>query len=90
MNLRSYDKKKKKQLNAMCKMKINEKEKKKTFIVGNVGYKISLQLQEQNVKGLDPVFQKMDSAIRWIKHYSADNTMDFVNTYPLDSDFSGG
>ena len=34
--------------------------------------------------------QKVDSAIYRINHYPADNTKDFVNTYQLDSDLSGG
>ena len=36
------------------------------------------------------VVQKVDSAIHQINHYPADNTLDFVNTYPLNSDLSGG
>ena len=32
----------------------------------------------------------MDSAIHRINHFPADNTKDFVNTYPLDSDLSSG
>ena len=37
-----------------------------------------------------PFAQKLDNAIHWINHYSADRVVCFVNTYPLDSDFSGG
>ena len=36
-----------------------------------------------------PVVQKVDSAIHRINQYPADNTVDFVNTYPPDSDLSG-
>ena len=31
-----------------------------------------------------------NSSIHRINRYPVDNTMDFVNTYPLDSDLSGG
>ena len=34
---------------------------------------------------LAPVVQKVDSAIHQINHYPANNTLNFVNTYPLDS-----
>ena len=37
-----------------------------------------------------PVVQKVDSAIHRINHYPMDNTKEFVNTYPLDSDLSDG
>ena len=36
------------------------------------------------------VVQKLDSAIHGINHYPADSVIDFPNTYPLDSDLSGG
>ena len=39
---------------------------------------------------LAPVVQTSDSAIHWINHYPADIVIDFRNTYPLDSDLSGG
>ena len=42
-----------------------------------------------NFLNQDPVVQKVVSAIYRINHYPADNTMDFVNTYPLDSELSG-
>ena len=36
-----------------------------------------------------PVDEKVDSAIHRInRHYSVDNTIDFANAYPLDSDLS--
>ena len=41
-------------------------------------------------KHLAPVVQKVDSAIRWINLYPADNAIDFPDTYPLDIDLSGG
>ena len=34
--------------------------------------------------------QRMDNAIHQINHYSADRVVCFNNTYPLDSDLSGG
>ena len=36
------------------------------------------------------VVQRLDNAIHRINHYPADNMVCFVNTYPLDSDLSGG
>ena len=37
-----------------------------------------------------PVVQKLDSAIHRINHYPVENAIGFPNTYPLDSDLSGG
>ena len=37
-----------------------------------------------------PVFQTLDSAIDRIKIYPVDSAIGFPNTYPLDSDLSGG
>ena len=42
------------------------------------------------IKDLAPVVQTLDSAIHRIKIYPVDNAIDFPNTYPLDSDLSGG
>ena len=39
---------------------------------------------------LAPVVQTLDSAIHQINIYLADNAIGFPNTYPLDSDLSGG
>ena len=39
---------------------------------------------------LAPVVQTLDSAIHRINHYPADSVIGFPNTYPLDSDLSGG
>ena len=39
---------------------------------------------------LAPVVQKLDSAIHRINLYPVDNAIGFPNTYPLDSDLSGG
>ena len=39
---------------------------------------------------LAPVVQMLDSAIHRINHYPADNAIVSRNTYPLDSDLSGG
>ena len=48
----------------------------------------------QNIKKkhghLDLVVQTSDSAIHRINHSPADSVIDFRNTYPLDSDLSGG
>ena len=43
-----------------------------------------------HAKLLAPVVQTSDSAIHRINHYPADSIIDFRNTYPLDSDLSGG
>ena len=37
-----------------------------------------------------PVVQMLRSALHRINHSPADNVIDFRNTYPLDSDLSGG
>ena len=37
-----------------------------------------------------PVVQKLNNAIPRINHYPVDSVVCFVNTYPLDSDLSGG
>ena len=37
-----------------------------------------------------PVVKKVNSGIHRINQYTVDNTIGFVNTYPLDSDLSGG
>ena len=39
---------------------------------------------------LAPVVQKVGSAINWTNQYLGDNAISFCNTYPLDSDLSGG
>ena len=39
---------------------------------------------------LAPVVQKVDSTIHRINPYSLDSAISFHNTYPLDSDLSGG
>ena len=36
------------------------------------------------------VVQRLDNAIHRINHYPADSVVYFFNTYPLDSDLSGG
>ena len=36
------------------------------------------------------VVQRLDNAIHRINHYPVDSVVCFVNTYPLDSDLSGG
>ena len=37
-----------------------------------------------------PVVQRVDNAIHRINHYLVHSVVCFVNTYPLDSDLSGG
>ena len=46
---------------------------------------IKQQFQHQG-----PVVQKVDNAIHRINHYPVDSVVCFVNTYPLDTDLSGG
>ena len=41
-------------------------------------------------KLLGPVVQRVDNAIDWINHCSVDVVVCFVDTYPPDSDLSGG
>ena len=41
-------------------------------------------------KLLGPVVQNVDTAIHRINHYAVDSAISFRNTYPLDSDLSGG
>ena len=41
-------------------------------------------------ENLAPVVQTLDSAIHRINHYPVDSVIGFPNTYPLDSDLSGG
>ena len=45
---------------------------------------------KQKIKLLAPVVQRLYNAIHRINHYPADSVVCFVNTYPLDSDLSGG
>ena len=47
-------------------------------------------LNGENSNNQGPVVRKVDNAIHRINHYSADSVVCFVNTYPLDSDLSGG
>ena len=37
-----------------------------------------------------PVVQQVNSAIHQITHYPVESAIGFPNTYPLDSDLSGG
>ena len=39
---------------------------------------------------LAPVVRRVVNVIHWINHFQAESVVCFVNTYPLDSDFSGG
>ena len=36
------------------------------------------------------VVQKVDGTLHWLNHYPEGNAIGFRNTYPLDSDLSGG
>ena len=49
-----------------------------------------LRKESRDFKYQAPVVRKADSAIHRINHYQADSVVCFVNTYPLDSDLSGG
>ena len=55
-----------------------------------------LQLKEEIIAlslwsiDLAPVVQTLDSTIHRINHYPVDSVIGFPNTYPLDSDLSGG
>ena len=46
---------------------------------------IKQQFQHQG-----PVVRKVDDTIHRINHYPVDSVVCFLNTYPLDSDLSGG
>ena len=37
-----------------------------------------------------PVVQMVDNTVHHINHYPVDSVVCFVDTYPLDSDLSGG
>ena len=47
-------------------------------------------LQVRSSIPLARVVQTLDRAIHRINHYPADSVIDLRNTYPLDSDLSGG
>ena len=44
------------------------------------------------MKGFEqaPVVQRLDNTIDQINHYPVNSVVCFVNTYPLDTDLSGG
>ena len=44
----------------------------------------------QSLTKLAPVIQWLDSVIHRLKIYPVDSAIGFPNTYPLDSDLSGG
>ena len=50
----------------------------------------SVVLVSTSREDLAPVVQTLDSAIHRIKMYPVDNAIGFPNTYPVDSDLSGG
>ena len=47
-------------------------------------------IADENCILLAQVVQKLDSAIHWINLCPLDNAIGLPNTYPLDSDLSGG
>ena len=58
---------------------------------------LHVHVREPCFLGCDPNFKlqaravrKADNAIHRINHYPVDSVVCFVNTYPLDSDLSGG
>ena len=53
-------------------------------------YPVDSVIQRLNNRGLALVVQRLDSAIHRINHYPVDSAISFPNTYPLDSDLSGG
>ena len=53
------------------------------------GGKVATQ-DTTHLKNLAPVVQTLDRVIHQINLYLADSVIDFRNTYPLDSDLSGG
>ena len=62
--------------------------------IGYTSRHLHLRIEEHKYsvigKHLAPVVQRLDSAIHRINHYPADSVVCFVDTYPLDSDLSGG
>ena len=70
------NKKKRSSVGIRCSSLNNLKELEK-----KLGSKISV---------LAPVVQKLDSTIHRINLYPVDNAIGFPDTYPLDSDLSGG
>ena len=55
-----------------------------------IRYNQNVQIITNITKQLAPVVQTLDSAIHRLKIYPADGVIGFPNTYPLDSDLSGG
>ena len=51
-------------------------------------YPIYRSLQKHKL--LAPEVRRLDNAIHRINHYPVDSVVCIVNTYPLDSDLSGG
>ena len=49
-----------------------------------------LQAKGETFTLLAPVVQKVDNANHWINLYPVDKVIGFPDTYPLDSDLSGG
>ena len=53
-------------------------------------FRIALNVNAKICCVLVSVVQRLDSAIPGINLYSVDSVISFPNTYPLDSDLSGG
>ena len=53
-------------------------------------YGVPVGLRTDNGSNLAPVVQRVDNAIHRINHYPVDSLVCFPNTYPPDSDLSGG
>ena len=52
--------------------------------------KNQMSLAYHTLAHLAPVVQTLDSVLRRIKIYPVDSAIGFPNTYPLESDLSGG
>ena len=53
-------------------------------------YPVDSAIEPLNNQGQAAVVQTLDNAIHRIKIYAMDRAISFPNTYPLDSDLSGG
>ena len=58
-------------------------------ICGGQLYSVSVG-KKNGLRSQALVVQTVDNAIHWINHYPVDSVACFANTYPLDSNLSGG
>ena len=79
------------------KFKSMVKKKEKKLKVTSTGTAAASRLRlliwmvtPSNIYQRPQFIQKVDSSIHWINHYPVENVINFRNTYPLDSDLSGG